>query len=184
VEVARLDRRRGPDQHVMAALDRLVREAAGKREPSVVRGSVDDIEIDLGHACPLLIRKSTSSGTGRPVAPFCASAFQATPAMSRWAHGVASTNFARNAAATLAPPSRLPEFAKSAKLLFSDSAYSSSTGRRHALSSERVDASSSALASASSFEKSPVWRCPRATTQAPVRVATSTRQRGSKRCLA
>ncbi len=31
------------------------------------------------------IRKVVSSGTGRPVAPFCAPLFQAVPAMSRWA---------------------------------------------------------------------------------------------------
>src|SRR5690606_32522881 len=125
----------------------LAGEGACKRQPEFVRGAVEDVEVDLGHAVARLSMKSTSSGTGRPVAPFCDSPRHATPAISRWAHAVPSTNFARKAAATLAPPSRLPAFAKSAKLLFSDSPYSSSTGRRHAVSSDRDDASSNAVAS-------------------------------------
>src|SRR5690606_35556021 len=106
----------------MAAIDGLLGESAREHEARVRPDGVEHVEIDLRHPLPVFSRKSTSSGTGRPVAPLFESARHATPAMSRCAHGIPSTNFARNAAATLAPPSRLPAFAKSAKLLFSDSA--------------------------------------------------------------
>src|SRR5690606_1273887 len=122
VEPAGVGAGRRPDQHVPAEIDGFLREPACEREPRIRSGRVEDVEVDLGHPGPAFSRKSTSSGTGRPVAPLFPSARHATPAMSRCAHGMPSTNFARKLAATLAPPSRVPEFAKSAKLLFSDSA--------------------------------------------------------------
>ena len=42
------------------------------------------------------------------------SSCQATPAMSRWIHGVSPTNSLRNIAAVMAPPQRPPVFLMSA----------------------------------------------------------------------
>src|SRR5271168_1178770 len=123
-------------------------KSAGERPALFGGGTFQDIEIDaLGHvALARWIRKSTSSGTGRPVLPFCAPPSQAVPATSRWAHARSLANFDRKDAAVHAPPSRPPMLAMSAKLLLSCSTYSSPIGSRHARSSARMPADSNSWA--------------------------------------
>src|SRR5688500_15731099 len=108
----------------MVELRGLVDDLAGQVEACIVGVALQDVEVDLRHCPAAFRRKSTSKGTGLPVAPLFALARQATPAMSRCAHGTPSTNRDKKLAPTLAPPSRVPEFAKSAKLLREESPYS------------------------------------------------------------
>src|SRR6185369_6167664 len=156
VELFRLDVGAAVDEHVLARVVRLVGDPADDLEACVLGVALDDVEIDLCHCAAEASRKSTSSGTGLPVAPLFAFARHATPAMSRCAQGTPSTNRSRKFAATLAPPSRVPAFAKSAKLLRSVSPYSSCTGIRQTGSSERSPAASSCIARSSSLQKRPV----------------------------
>src|SRR3990167_334862 len=68
------------------------------------------------------IKNSTSSPTGRPVAPFAAPLFQAVPAMSRCAQGYWLVKRCKNLAAVIAPPMRPATLATSAKLVLRPSA--------------------------------------------------------------
>src|SRR4051794_20856615 len=146
IQLFRLDVGAAVDEHVLARAVRLLGDPAGDLQARVLGVAVDDVEIDLCHCAAEASRKSTSSGTGRPVAPLFAFARQATPAMSRCAHGTPSTKRSRKFAATLAPPSRVPAFAKSAKLLRSVSPYSSLIGMRQTGSSDRSPAVRNAVA--------------------------------------
>src|ERR1700722_13166211 len=102
-------------------------QAAGGAATPLRRLALQHVEIHpVGHSRggrrARCTKSSTSSGTGRPVLPFCAPPSQAVPATSRCAQSRSLVNLERNVAAVLAPPSRLPTLAKSAKLLFRPSA--------------------------------------------------------------
>src|SRR6056300_784701 len=79
----------------------------------------------------LFSRYSTSSGTGRPVAPFSLPCNQAVPAISRCAQGYFLANRDRKQAAVMLPALGPPILAISAKLLSSWDWYSSQIGKRH-----------------------------------------------------
>src|ERR1700676_864712 len=131
----------------------LLGQPAGKRPPLFRRRAFQNIKIDsFGHfAAARWTKKSTSSGTGRPVLPFCEPLSHAVPATSRCAQCRSLANFQRNEAAVQAPPSRPPTFAISAKLLFNCSTYSSPIGSRQARSSAQMPADCNSPASASSL---------------------------------
>src|SRR4026208_1693504 len=68
--------------------------------------------------------------------------------MSRWAHEGAPAKRQRKQAAVIAPASRPATFARSAKLLFRSSAYSSPIGMRQARSTARSPAGGGAAGGA------------------------------------
>src|SRR6202051_3139425 len=120
----------------------LLGQPACKRPAQFRRRAFQNIKIDsFGHfAAARWTKKSTSSGTGRPVLPFCEPPSHAVPATSKWAQCRSLGNFQRTDAAVQAPPSRPPTFAISAKLLFNCSTYSSPMGIGQARSSARLPA--------------------------------------------
>src|ERR1700690_144932 len=89
----------------------------------------------LGYFTAKSRANSASDAPATPDGPFAIqgllSSIQATPAMSRWIHGVSPTNSFRNMAAVTAPPQRPPLLTMSDLII---SRYSSSTGRRHIFS--------------------------------------------------
>src|ERR1700683_2519813 len=163
------------DDHAQVLEVSLLGEPAGKGPALFRRRALQDVKIhSLGHfEWARLTRKSTSKGMGRPVLPFCEPPSQAVPATSKCAHSRSLANFDRNEAAVHAPPSRPPMLARSAKLLFSWSTYSSPIGRRQARSSARMPAAASSSASPSLLLINPLKWLPSAMMQAPVKVATS-----------
>src|SRR6266404_8653154 len=110
------------------------------------------------------LTNSTRLLTATPLGPLAIqllfSSIHATPAMSRWIHGVSSTNSFRNIAAVTAPPQRPPELTMSAMPLLIISWYSWSTGSRHIFSPERIRASENFSNISSLFEKTPALIIP------------------------
>src|SRR5699024_6903286 len=109
---------------------RLFRQPAGEIRRGIRRVAVQDVKRNFRHAAlrALSARYCTSRPTGRPVAPFSAPDFQATPAMSRCAHRSLRVKRCRKLAAVMAPALRPPTLAKSAKLLSRSDWYSSHSG--------------------------------------------------------
>ena len=94
--------------------------------------------------------------------------------MSKWTHGVPSTNSWRNRPAVIVPASPPPMFFNSPMSLLICSKYSSCSGSSHAFSPDAAEAAFIRDSIPPSFPIIPMLTLPSATMQAPVSVAAST----------